>query len=146
MKNIKFRNYIMLLLAIIFFCGCDWREEDFEDCLVGNPWRLEKIVTYDGMSRYHRSQVTTVRYDDSSMKFYYDGDVSIRTTTIGRFGRVYEDWFSGRWHSNYNELCISTVDGDYYYTIYSYSHWNMILQYEAEDEYGLYLVEEYYSR
>jgi hypothetical protein len=146
MKNINLRHIIVLLFAVVSFCGCDSTEDDFEDCLVGNPWQLEKTVTYDGTSRFDRSQVTTANYGESAMKFFYNGDVSIMTTTVGRFGRVYEDWFEGRWHSNYNELCISTSDGDYYYTIYSYSHWNMILQYTAEDEYGLYLVEEYYSR
>ncbi len=140
-------NILFALFAMFFaFTACDWSGDSLDDCLVGEPWRLEKTVYYDGPSRFDRQTVKPAEYGEVSMKFYYGGDVSIRTETEGHFGRVYEDWFDGHWTYDLYDFCIYTSGGDYCYEVYSYSHWNLILQYMEEDQFGTYLVEEYYSR
>ena len=147
MNKVKF-IYPILTAAILFsFVGCDWEDDDV-DYLVGSAWVLDKTTTYAPSGR-----VRGVFYDDDvTMKFYHDGDVSIRTTTVGRFGRVYEDWYMGSWRLFGDELTLHLESGVYEYVVEHLSNWHLVLRYyqDVYDDFGELIyterVEEEYVR
>lgn len=141
---------MLMMLSTVAFSGCTVEFDDMDDYLVGDAWHLVKTV-YHYQSRHHDDEVYYADIDEVSMKFYYDHDVNIRTTTVGRFGRIYEDWIHGDWDIRNGELLISTRDGDWYYELYDYTNWHLVLSYTeyVEDEYGNSIsrkVKEYYER
>lgn len=146
---------LMKKIGIVFFTlfvtlglvSCFYEEDssydyEIEDCLTEGLWTLDKVVTYDGDSRFDYSYTTYPI--PTTMRFFYDGTAEIQE----HGGR-----FSGNWHIDYGVLVVDLYDywghysGSYEYSVYSYSPHMLVLSYYSEDEYGsLYLVEEYYGR
>jgi hypothetical protein len=146
---------LMKKIGIVFFTlfvtlglvSCFYEEDssydyEIEDCLTEGLWTLDKVVTYDGDSRFDYSYTTYPI--PTTMRFFYDGTAEIQEPG-GRF--------SGNWHIDYGVLVVDLYDywghysGSYEYSVYSYSPHMLVLSYYSEDEYGsLYLVEEYYGR
>ena len=149
MKGLLFK--FIFALPLIAMCSCIGYYDDDrdEDLLVGEPWHWTKTVYYDDVP----GAIAQTEYanEELTYHFHYDGALSIKSTFVSHFGRVYSDWEHADWDCRGGELRITTRDGDWYYTIDRLSHWTLVLVYYDSyvDDWGLrvdYRAEEYYER
>ncbi len=149
MKSVLFKIMLALPLLVMSSCFDYYDDERDEDLLVGDPWHWTKTVYHDDVPG--GAEYTEYANEELSFRFHFDGSVSIKSTYVSRFGRVYTDWEHASWDTRHGELRISTHDGDWYYNIDYLSHWRLVLIYDDYyvDEWGYRVdrrVEEYYER
>ncbi|MBR4713234.1 MAG: hypothetical protein IK131_07705 [Paludibacteraceae bacterium] len=149
MKNILYKLIFALPLMAMCSCVGYYDNERDEDLLVGDPWHWTKTVYHDEVPG--GAVYTDYAGEELSLRFHYDGDLSIKSTFVSRFGRIYSDWDHGVWDCHGGELRISTRDGEWYYDIDYISDWSLTLVYYDSyvDEWGYRIdrrVEEHYER
>ncbi|MBP5482060.1 MAG: hypothetical protein J6Y22_09950 [Paludibacteraceae bacterium] len=149
MKSILYKLIFALPLFAMCSCVGYYDDERDEDLLVGDSWHWTKTVYHDDVPG--GAVYTDYAGEELSLRFHYDGDLSIKSTFVSRFGRVYSDWDHGHWDCHGGELRIATRDGEWFYQIDYISHWSMTLVYYDwyVDDWGYRIdrrVEEHYER
>lgn len=151
MKNVLLKLLLMLPLFSLSSCiiiGGD-QEETTEDLLVGTAWQWTKTVYEEEGA--HGKEYVDYAHEEVLYRFYYDGEISMKSTSVSHFGHEYTDWVDGHWDYNHGELRISTYDGVWYYDLSYIDHWSMVLTYYDEyvDDWGYRVrrkVSEHYER
>lgn len=151
MKNVVLRILFLIPLFSLISCVAvpyDNVQSD-EDILVGSAWQWTKTVYQE--EGYYAREYVDYAHEEVLYRFYYDGDISMKSTSLSHFGHLYTDWVDGHWDYRGGELRISTYDGVWYYDVVRLDHWSMILSYcdEVIDDWGRRVrrrVYEYYER